>query len=259
MPHATAEHCRRELTGLAAALVGARPAMAVVRNRINRLMSGGRDLPAKAVADLAARQIVEAEKADRGAAAAAAEHAAGKRVLTLSRSGTVEAALLAATPAPLAVLVAESRPGGEGVALAERLVAAGIPASVLPDAAIAAALAVLGADLVLVGADAVLPDGSVVNKVGTRIAALAAREQGVPCYAVAAVDKIGEAGAGEEQGERGDLYGGGAAALAVWAPLFEVTPGGLFAGIVSERGVLTAAAVAAVAEELAGLADWENG
>jgi translation initiation factor 2B subunit (eIF-2B alpha/beta/delta family) len=247
-----------ELTAVAAVLLEARPAMAVVRNRVNRLMSRARGLPAAEVAELAGRLHAEALEADRCAAALAAGHVAGKRVLTLSRSATVRAALLAAQPGPVSVLVAESRPGGEGRGVAEELAASGFGVTLLPDAALAAALAAPGADVVVVGADAVLPDGSVVNKTGTRLLAVAAREQGIPCYAIAAADKIGDAVPGDEQGEGGELYDG-AAKVAVWAPLFEVTPGGLFAAILTERGALTPPGVASVAVELGALAGWSAG
>jgi ADP-ribose pyrophosphatase YjhB (NUDIX family) len=76
-------------------------------------------------------------------------------------------------------------------------------------AALAGELA--GYDAVLVGADAVLADWSVVNKVGTRGAALAAAREGIPVYVVAAADKMRP----DERfvGERGaatDLYEGSA-------------------------------------------------
>ena len=247
----------QELGVLATSLIASQPAMAVVRNRVNRLMRSGRDLPAAELDDLASRLLTEASEADRGAAAVAAEHVAGRRVLTLSRSGTVQRALLDAKPPPLAVLVAESRPGSEGVGVAEELAGGGVAVTLLPDAALAAALASPAADVVLVGADTVLPDGSVVNKTGTRLVALAAREQGVPCYAAAATDKIGDTAPGDEQGRREDFYTG-AANVGVWTPLFEVTPAGLFAGILTERGVLTPALVAGVAAELERLAGWSE-
>jgi hypothetical protein len=49
------------------------------------------------------------------------------------------------------------------------------------DAAVAHVLATHDVDAVVVGADAVLSDGRVVNKTGTRAAAIAAANEGGPC------------------------------------------------------------------------------
>jgi translation initiation factor 2B subunit (eIF-2B alpha/beta/delta family) len=81
----------------------------------------------------------------------------------------------------LSVIVCESRPLCEGVAMAQRLAAAGLHVTVITDAQ--AGVFVEEADLVLLGADAVTPAG-VVNKVGSRLLALAAKAAGVPVVAV---------------------------------------------------------------------------
>ncbi|MEF8830310.1 MAG: initiation factor 2B, partial [Halobacteriales archaeon] len=212
----------------------------------------------------------------RGAEVAAAAEAGtlldGERVLTLSRSGTVLAALWAGDPD--GVVVAESRPGGEGADVAKAL-AAELDVTLCPDAAVAQVLAGLpdassedrdgGIDVVLVGADAVLADGGVVNKVGTRASALAAAREGVACYAVAARAKVAP---GRESGEGNGRYPSlgaadpagvydGDAALDVAAPLFDVTPPDLLDGVVTEDGVLGAGEIAAVAAEHRAFADWD--
>ena len=60
---------------------------------------------------------------------------------------------------------------------------AGIPVTLIPDTAAAAALE--GADMVLVGAEGVAESGGIVNKVGTYQIALCARALGVPVYVAA--------------------------------------------------------------------------
>jgi hypothetical protein len=82
----------------------------------------------------------------------------------------------------LSVIVCESRPLCEGCAMAQRLAAAGLQVTLITDAQ--AGVFVEQADAVLLGADAVTPDG-VVNKVGSRLLALAAKAAGVPVLAVA--------------------------------------------------------------------------
>lgn len=81
----------------------------------------------------------------------------------------------------ISVVVCESRPLCEGVTMAQRLAAAGLQVTLITDAQ--AGVFVEEADAVLLGADAVTPDG-VVNKVGSRLLALAAKAAGVPMIAV---------------------------------------------------------------------------
>lgn len=81
----------------------------------------------------------------------------------------------------ISVIVCESRPLCEGVVMAQRLAAAGLQVTLITDAQ--AGAFVEEADLVLLGADAVTPAG-VVNKVGSKLLALAAKAAGVPVVAV---------------------------------------------------------------------------
>jgi ribose 1,5-bisphosphate isomerase len=198
--------------------------------------------------------IADALDADDAAAEAAGDRLAGARVATLSRSGTVSTALARADPA--AVLVAESRPGGEGVGVAERLAADGVDVTLVSDAGLAWALADGDYDAVLFGADTVLPDGSVVNKVGSRAAALAGAHEDTPVYAVAASDKISpETDPTLESADPAAVYDGDAD-LDVSVPLFDVTPAELLDGVVTERGLLDGQDVRAIADEHSARRDW---
>jgi methylthioribose-1-phosphate isomerase len=58
------------------------------------------------------------------------------------------------------------------------------------DAGFAHALDTWDADVLLVGADTVLADGRVVNKVGTRAAAITSSFEGIEVLVTAAVDKL---------------------------------------------------------------------
>ncbi|PSQ41250.1 initiation factor 2B [Halobacteriales archaeon QS_9_68_42] len=237
-----------DLAGLAADLRAARPSMGVVRNRINRVMADA-DSPG-AVRERASAACRRALAADSEAAAEAARRI-GDRVLTISRSGTVLGALRQADPET--VYVAESRPKREGVGVAEDL-ADEVDVLLFVDAAVAHVLATEPVDAVLVGADSVLADGRVVNKVGTRPAALAADAAGVDCYAVCAKDKIvPEADVALESGPAGEVHG--SEGVEVLNPTFEVTPSRLFDGLLTEEGALSTAEVAAVADEHAALAE----
>jgi len=233
-------------------LRAARPSMAAVATRVNRVMSAAERTPAS-VRTEAERVADAAREADDEAATRAAELCGGS-VVTLSRSGTVRAVLERARPA---VLIGESRPASEGADVAAELAHAGLDVTLTTDAALPSELATRDPDVVLVGADAVLADGSVVNKVGTRGLALAAAREGVPVYVVAAAAKVrpDEAIHGET-GDDADLYDG-AAPVSVANPVFDRTPADLVTGVVTERGVLDGDAVRSVAAEHRANAAWD--
>ncbi|GAB6860686.1 NUDIX domain-containing protein [Haloplanus litoreus] len=242
------------VASVARALRDARPSMAAVANRVNRVMSGGDRTPGT-VRDRAAAAAEAALDADDAAAATAAERC-GVSVVTLSQSGTVRAALDRARPA---VLIGESRPAREGTDVAASLADAELDVTLTTEAALPAELAARAPDSVLVGADAVLADGSVVNKVGTRGLALAAAREDVPVYVVAAAAKVrpDEAVHGET-GDTAALYDG-AAPVSVANPIFDRTPADLVTGVVTERGVLDTEGIRAVAAEHRERAEWDGG
>jgi translation initiation factor 2B subunit (eIF-2B alpha/beta/delta family)/ADP-ribose pyrophosphatase YjhB (NUDIX family) len=246
-----------QVAAAAADLLDARPGMVAVRNRVNRAMHEAADATPEA-AEAAAHDAIDAAlRADDEVAAAAAERVAGRRVFTLSRSGTVLDALRRGDPER--VVVAESRPAREGVGVAEDLADAGIDVTLATDAAVPWLLADLDVEVVLVGADAVALDGRLVNKAGTRTAALAAAREGVPCYAVCAADKVLPEGdpPRPEEGDPGDVYDGDRD-VTVRNPIFDVTPADLVTGVVTERGILDADGVREVAAELRALRDWRE-
>lgn len=263
-----------DLHALARELLDARPSMAALANRVHRAMHACRGEPAAgypaALERAAHGGLGRALDADAAAAARAASRVAGRTVLTLSRSGTVSRALLAADPPPR-VLVAVSAPQGEGVGVAERLASAGLDVTLLADAAVGFALAGRSAgaadapavDLVVLGADTVLANGTVVNKTGSLPAALAARRGGVPVIAVAASDKVApEGGFRGEEGDPDDLYapgGGGEDGDPPFrrrVPLFEPVPADLLAGVITESATLAPTQVVELARELAALREW---
>lgn len=242
----------------------ARPSMVVVANRVNRVLAAAGGAEADdptAVAARAHEELGEALDADARAASEAAAVletlASPPTVCTLSRSGTVRDAL---TAVDADVVLSESRTGNEGVDVAEELADSGHSVILTTDAALPSVVA--GAvgptpDAVLVGADAVLPDGTLVNKVGTRSLGLACAREGVPCYVVAARDKI--AGAAVDWGEAGFagvLYDGDSR-LTVVDPVFDATPGDCVTGVVTEDGVLEPSDIAEVAATHRGNASWD--
>lgn len=228
-------------------LLEARPAMSALVNRVNRVMHESEGVGE--VEGLAQEEIELAGEWDEAAARNAAELLDGT-VLTLSRSGTVLEALVTAEPE---VVVAESRPGREGVGVAKEL-STQVEVTLVTDAA--AATFMRDVDAVLVGADSVQPDGAVVNKTGTRAAAVAAHYEGVPCYVAASTDKISaEHDVRIEEGPPTEIYEGDSP-IDVRNPLFDVTPPDLVTGIATEEGLLDPEDVRKIADEHRGLREW---
>ncbi|ACJ16124.1 translation initiation factor eIF-2B, delta subunit [Thermococcus onnurineus NA1] len=132
------------------------------------------------------------------------------------------------------VILTESAPDYEGLALAGELEALEIPFEVITDAQIG--IFVKKATLAFVGADNVTRDGAVVNKAGTYLLALACHDNGVPFYVAAESFKLHPELNSEEveiverpyarQGYRVRNY------------LFDITPWKYVRGIVTELGIL---------------------
>jgi len=250
------EDARGRLVETAQRLLEARPSMAALANRIHRVLHASRpELAPAAVEANAHTELGRALDADAETARQAAEQIAGTRVLTLSRSGTVLDALRQADPAP-SVVVAESRPGREGVGVAERLAETGLDVTLIPDAAVAPTLADGTVDAVLVGADTVRPSGAVINKVGTRGAALAAAHEDVPVYAACSIDKISvDDDRAHEEADPRTVYEG-PTTLTVSAPRFDETPPALVTGgLLTDHGLRTIDEVAALVDDLRALRD----
>lgn len=245
------------LSALARRLLDARPAMAALRNRVNRVMRTCRDEPlAEAVEREAQAGIERAFAADEGTAQRAAGFIAGRRVFTLSRSGTVLDALRRADPAPTLIVIAESRPGGEGADVADELAREGRNVMLVSDTAVPQLFERALVDVVLVGADTVLASGDVINKAGTHLAALAARPHRLPFYVASASDKVSTDDERRlEAGNPDDLYAG-PAPVEVFCPLFDVTPARLLSGIITEYGVLAPVEIRDLAFELKALEAW---
>jgi translation initiation factor 2B subunit (eIF-2B alpha/beta/delta family) len=201
-----------------------------------------------------------AEREDLALAAAGAARTAASLVTqrnvwiaTLSNSGLVLDALREVRGAGLApnALVAEGRPLLEGRALAAALAAVGIPAWLTVDAALP--MLVAQAAMVWIGADTVTERG-VINKVGSFALALAAREHGVPVYALALRRKFLPAAAAAlriEEMPPEEVWDEPADGVRPRNVYFEVVPLALLRGIVVEDAVLTAGEAAGTARDRA--------
>jgi methylthioribose-1-phosphate isomerase len=148
----------------------------------------------------------------------------------------------------LHVYVDETRPLLQGARLTTvELAQAGVPSTLIVDAAAAATMQRKDVRAVIVGADRIACNGDTANKIGTFGLALAAAGLGIPFYVAAPRSTIdfarrdGSTIAVEERApDEVRTAGGGATAPAevdVFNPAFDVTPGRLITGIITEYGV----------------------
>jgi len=110
-------------------------------------------------------------------------------VLTHSRSSTVEHILKRLGKAGVlsSVICTESRPLNEGVALANAL-SAYLNTTIIVDALVDTVMQ--QCDCVLLGADAMDSRGNILNKIGSRLLALSAKDHGIPVICLAESMKI---------------------------------------------------------------------
>jgi methylthioribose-1-phosphate isomerase len=157
----------------------------------------------------------------------------------------------------LHVWVDETRPRNQGAALtAWELGHHGVPHTVVADNAGGHLMQRGQVDLAIVGTDRVTRTGDVANKIGTYLKALAARDNNVPFWVAlpsSTIDwtiadgvaeiPIEERSAAEVTDITGRLADGTVATMRVAAPdspaanpAFDVTPGRLVSGLITERG-----------------------
>ncbi|MEU6584943.1 S-methyl-5-thioribose-1-phosphate isomerase [Nocardia sp. NPDC046763] len=147
------------------------------------------------------------------------------------------------------VIVDETRPLLQGARLtAWEMAEAGIPHRLTIDSAAAWAMATEQVDAVIVGADRITADGSVANKIGTYMLAIAAQHHGIPFIVVApeSTRDISTATGSDivvEQRTAAEVTGFGGVATApegtkTFNPAFDVTPAELVTAVVTEFGVL---------------------
>ncbi|HEX9039009.1 MAG TPA: hypothetical protein VF808_18650 [Ktedonobacterales bacterium] len=255
----------RDMRRLAQPLAYARPSMAAVANTVARIYAAG--WPAGAPSGRAREAEAALRRAASAAEVALAEWAAAAGailefarpllqapILTHSRSGTVERTLAAlatsATSGNAArdLIATTSWPGGEGVETARALAASGWRVTLIADAA--AGLMMAGARVVALGADSVRADGALVNKVGSYLIALAASAAGVPVYVVCETLKVAPPSwpLALEEMPPAELAPETPAGVTARNVYFDVTPASLIAGYITERGLLNAGNIRALAE-----------
>jgi len=146
------------------------------------------------------------------------------------------------------VYVDETRPLLQGARLtAWELMRAGIPCTLITDAAAGALMRQAKVDLVLVGADRICANGDFANKIGTYGLAVLARHHGVPFYCAAPWSTVDAALADgdlipieQRPAEEVTTVAGRPVApmgAVAFNPAFDVTPARYVTGYVTDRGL----------------------
>lgn len=251
----------RELTNGAEALKRANPAIAVglgaACDLFMRYVTRTSALEAEDF-DTCKTRLIERGEAFAATSAQARQKISALGVKLLSQEGTtvlvhgfsrcVLAVLYAAAQQGrnFSVVVTEGRPDVQGIASAQALKQAGVPVTVVLDAA--AAYVMERVDLVLVGAEGVVENGGIVNKLGTYGLALAAKALGKPVYVAAESFKMvrlyplnqRDLPEAEQPVDFGQALPNG---VDVLNPIRDYTPPDLLTLLVTDLGLLTPAAV----------------
>lgn len=255
-PATSVDDLHEKLWGYAIELAGSRPSMAPLVNKLGALFSrldGIDDLReyrarATEISGLVVDESIQAK-------ARMVEHLKTvvddvETVFTYSNSFAVRQAIRELDVRK--IIVTESRPQNEGVSLAEELASEGRDVLLGVDATVH--MYMNAADVVLVGADSVQQDGSVINKVGTRMLAHAAKENAVPFYVLCDTMKFNvlnylgqpvelEEKDPEEVAEPREN-------LRVRNIYFEVVPNELITAVITEDGVMEPLDIRQKMEEL---------
>jgi methylthioribose-1-phosphate isomerase len=142
----------------------------------------------------------------------------------------------------LHVFVDETRPLLQGARLTMfELREAGVPSTLIVDSAAAITMQRKAVRAVVVGADRIARNGDTANKIGTYALAIAAAHHGIPFYVAAprsTFDFSLDSGEQIPIEERAPEEVRIADDDAVYNPAFDVTPGRLITGFITEYGVL---------------------
>ena len=239
------EALRRQLIEFAQELQSARPTMAAITNLIGEWIAAVERLPASdastlrdEIKSISTTLILASENAVSSAAAHAAELVGtGKTIITHSLSSTV-VAVFECLVGNVKAIVTESRPPSEGRRLAAKLSELGIETDFISDQQIG--LFAKRADVALVGADTIAGDGSVINKAGTYLLALAARDRDIPfyvCFESFKHSDVSPADVALEEHDPAEIDPPKLAHVKAHNIYFDVTPPDLVTAWISEHGI----------------------
>ncbi len=152
------------------------------------------------------------------------------------------------------VFCTETRPLYQGRITAKELVDAGVTTTQVVDSAMRWVINSYNVDIIITGADAITSQGTVINKIGTRLLALAAKEMDVPFYSAinllkydpeTSIGKLSEI----EMRAASEIWDKAPDGLNFLNPAFETVSHDLIDGIISESGVFSPSIVYLIVKE----------
>jgi methylthioribose-1-phosphate isomerase len=217
-------------------------------------MKKAKDLKAEAEAIFAEDLAANRRMGDLGAALIPQ----GARIMTHCNAGALATAgygtalgvIRSSKTKSISVIACETRPYLQGARLtAWECVQEGIPCTLVTDNMAGHLISRGEVDLIVVGADRIAANGDTANKIGTYTLAVLAKRHDLPFYVAAPISTfdlsipdgshipIEERPAEEVTGYRGVRWA--PEGVRVRNPAFDVTPGELITGIISERGIVS--------------------
>jgi len=168
----------------------------------------------------------------------------GTRVLTHCHSSAVTMVFKRAKErgVDFEVVCTETRPVYQGRITAKELLDAGIETTMIVDSAVRSFMNKV--DLVFVAADAITSEGNIINKIGTSLVALAAKEARTPFYVITELLKFdpatihGDYEAIEERSPA-EVWPDAPEGLAIRNQAFDVTRRDYIHGVICEEGVIS--------------------
>jgi ribose 1,5-bisphosphate isomerase len=154
----------------------------------------------------------------------------------------------------ITVFCTETRPRYQGRITARELVEAGINTTQVVDSAMRWVINTHDVDIIITGADSITSQGTVINKIGTRLLALAAREMDVPFYSAinllkydpeTSIGKLSEI----EMRESKEIWEEPPDGLNFLNPAFETVSHDLIDGVITEAGVFSPSIVYMIIKE----------
>ena len=263
--HARDPDLRPRLLRAAEHLATARPTAVNLHWALDRLQRVIQETPAEHLPRAVEAEAQQLETEERDRCEAIARHGLplvpeGARVLTICNTGRLATPGIGTALGILyraheagrlqMVYVPETRPWLQGARLTTyELGRAGVPHRLIVDSVAPFLLSLGQVDLVVVGADRIARNGDTANKIGTLSLALAARQFGVPFYVAAPLSSFDLSLAsgreipveqrGGEEVRRFQDCAVAAPEVEVLNYAFDITPGDLITGFVTEIGVLT--------------------
>tara|TARA_B100000085_G_scaffold127489_1_gene116060 strand:- start:54 stop:983 length:930 start_codon:yes stop_codon:yes gene_type:complete len=151
----------------------------------------------------------------------------------------------------------ETRPRYQGRKTAEELVSAGIPTVQVVDSAMRWVLRKKSIDKIIIGLDAITSEGTIFNKIGSRLLALAAKESDIPLYVAGSLLKYdtGTLLGGRTEIEMRDIdeitsdWKTIPKGLKFLNPSFETVSRDLIGALITEKGIFPPEIVSAVVKD----------